>query len=66
MCDCECSKAFRIDEYLNTKICLWEKCLIGKLVSTCENEILNTIETSVDNKKVTCEDNSRLITRFHQ
>ena len=43
MCDCECSKAFRIDEYLNTKICLWEKCLIGKLVSTCENEILNTI-----------------------
>ena len=23
MFDCECSKAFRIDEYLNTKICLW-------------------------------------------
>ena len=53
MCDCECNKACKIDEYLNIKKCSCEKRLFGKLASACEDEILNTIETSLDDKKVT-------------
>ena len=45
MCDCERNKACKIDKYL-------DKRLFGKLVSGCEDEILNTGETSIDDKKV--------------
>ena len=54
-CDCECNKASEIGEYLEIKNCLWEKRLIRKLVLEKEDEILNTTETSLDDKKVTCE-----------
>ena len=30
-CDWEWKKACKIDEYLGTKNCSWEKCLIGKI-----------------------------------
>ena len=32
---CECNQANKIDEYLDIKNCLCEKCLFHKLVSTC-------------------------------
>ena len=32
--------------------------LLGKLVLTYEDEILNKTETSLDNKKITCEKNN--------
>ena len=51
MCDCEFNKTLRIDEYLDIKKCSCEKCLIAKLVLECEHEILNTTETSLDDKK---------------
>ena len=54
-CDCECSKACIIDEYLDIKNCSCEKRLFGKLVLAREDEILNTTETSLDNEKVTYE-----------
>ena len=57
MCACECNKACKIDEYLDTKIFSCETRLIGKLVLRCEDEILNTTETSLDDKKVTCKEN---------
>ena len=38
-CDCECNKACKIDEYLDIKNCSCEKCLIGKLLLECEDEI---------------------------
>ena len=60
-CDCECNKANKIDEYLDIKNCSCEKRLIGKLVLGCEDEILNTTETSPDDKKVTCEKSNCLI-----
>ena len=41
--------------------CLCEKRLIGKLVLESEDEILNTTETSLDDKKETCEKSNRLI-----
>ena len=63
MCGCECNKASNIDEYLNTKNCSCKKYLIGKLVLECENEILDTTETSLDHKKVICK--KILFTRFY-
>ena len=53
-CDCECNKACRIDEYLDIKNYFCEKRLIGKLVSECEDEILNTTETLLNDKKAAC------------
>ena len=50
-CDCECSKACKIDEYLDTKTCSCEKQLTGNIVLECEDEMLNTIETSLNDKK---------------
>ena len=61
MCDSESNKACKIEEYLDTKNCSYEKLLFGKLVLACEDEILNTIETSLDDKKVTCKENNCLI-----
>ena len=49
MCDCECNKAPKIDEHLDTKNN--KKRLIGKLVLGCEDKILNTTETSPDDKE---------------
>ena len=43
------------------KIIPAKKCLIGKLVLACEDEILNTTQTSLDDKKVTREENNCLI-----
>ena len=51
ICDCECNKACKIDEYLDSKNCSCKKHLIGKLVLGCEEEILNTTETFPDDKK---------------
>ena len=50
-CNCECNKACKIDEYLDITICSCEKRLIGKLILECEDEILDTTETSLDNQK---------------
>ena len=49
-CDFECNKACNIEDYLNIKNCLCKKCLIGILVLACENEILITIKTLLENK----------------
>ena len=49
---CVCSNACKIDEYLDTENCSFEKRLIGKLALEYEDEILNTTETSLDDKKV--------------
>ena len=42
-----------IFRYLDIKNCSYKKHLLDKLVLLCENEILNTTEASVDDKKVT-------------
>ena len=60
-CDCECNKACKIDEYLDIKNCLCRTPLISKLVLKCENEILNTTETLLDDEKVIYTKNSYLI-----
>ena len=60
-CDYECNKACKIDEYSYIKKCSCEKRLIGKRVLTCEDEMLNTIETSLDNKKEPCHKDNCLI-----
>ena len=39
-------------EHLDVKNCFYEKRLIGKLVLECENKILNTTETLLNDKKV--------------
>ena len=51
MCDCECNKVFKIYEYLDITNCSCEKGLFGKLVLACEDEVLNTTETSPNDKK---------------
>ena len=45
--------------------CSCEKHLIGKLVIECEDEILNTTETSLDDKKVTWKKIIVLLTQFY-
>ena len=55
-CDYDCNKACKIDEYLDIESCLCKKGLFGKLlVFACLDEILNTTETSLVGRKVTCE-----------
>ena len=49
MCDCECNRACKIDEYLDIKNCLSKKRLFGKLALVCQNGIINTTESSFDN-----------------
>ena len=61
MCDCNYSKACKLDQYLDTKNCSYKKRLISKLVLACEDEVLKTIETSLDDKKIRCEKNNCLI-----
>ena len=48
---CDCNRKWKIDEYLDIKSCTCRKRLFGKLALACEDEILNTIETSLDDKK---------------
>ena len=55
MCDYECNKACKIDEYLYVKNYSSQKLLIVRLVLVCMDGILNSTETSLDDKKVTCE-----------
>ena len=50
-CDCFCNKTRKIDGYWHIKNCCWEKRLFGKLVLAYEDEILNTTETSLFDKK---------------
>ena len=64
-CDCECNNTCKIDEYLHIKGCSCEKHLIGKLVLACEDNILSTTETSIDEKSVTHKKIIVLFTRFH-
>ena len=59
--DCKCNKACKIDEYLDIRNCSCEKCLIGKLVLEFEDEILNTTETSLDDKESNMRKNNCLI-----
>ena len=54
-CDCGCSKACKINEYLYIKNFSCGKRLFGKLVLACEDEVLNTTQASFDNKKVKCK-----------
>ena len=42
-----CNKACKIEQYLDIKNCSCKKHLFGKLVIACEDEILNTTETSL-------------------
>ena len=51
-CDCDYNMVCESDEYLDIINYLCEKCLFDKLVLACEDEILNTTETSYDDKKV--------------
>ena len=53
-CDSECKKAWKIDKYLNIKNCSCEKRLIDKLIVECEDEILNTTKTLLNDIKVAC------------
>ena len=48
-CDCEYDKTCRIGEYLDIKNFASKELVIGKLVLTCEDEILNTTETMLVN-----------------
>ena len=48
----ECNKACKIDKYLDIKKSLSRKCLYDKLVLACEDGILSTTETPLDDKKI--------------
>ena len=58
---CECNKACKTDKYLDIENCSCRKRQFGKLVIACEDEILNTTETLLDDKKYTCEKRNCLI-----
>ena len=57
--------ACKIDEYFDIKSCSCEKSLFGKLVLACEDEIINTNETSLDDKEVRRKKIVALFTIFH-
>ena len=59
--DCECNEACKIDEYSDIKNRSCKKRVIGKLVLACESETLNAITTSLDDKRVTCEESNCII-----
>ena len=62
-CDYEGNSSCKIDEYLG--ISIQKKFLFGKLVLACEDEILKTTETSLDDKKVTREKVIAVFILFH-
>ena len=51
ICNSDSNTACKIDEYLDTENCLCEKYLLHKLVLAREEEILNTTETSLNDKQ---------------
>ena len=55
MCDCECNKACKVNQYLDIKQCSCKKLLTEKLMLEREDEISNTIETSLNNKRSRCK-----------
>ena len=59
--DCECNKACKINEDLDTKNCSCEKYLVSKLALECKDEILNRTETLLNDKKLTYAKSSCLI-----
>ena len=61
MCDCDCSKAYNSDKYLDIKNWSCKQRLFGKSTLACEDEILNTTETRLVDKIVTCENHNCLI-----
>ena len=56
-CDWGFNKACKIDEYLDIKNCSCKKCLLVKLVL---DKVLNTTETLLVDKNVTCENHNCL------
>ena len=58
---CKCKRGCKIDEYLDIKNCSYEKRLIGKLVLGCKDELLNTTETLLNDKKVASAKSNYLI-----
>ena len=56
-CDCELNKICKVDEYLDIKNCSCENRLFSKLTLECEDEILNAMETIIEDKNVSCEKN---------
>ena len=50
--DCECNKAWKVDEYLDIKNWSCEKRQISKFLSEYEDEILDTTEFLLNDKKV--------------
>ena len=55
-CSCRSNKTCKIDEHLDIKTC-WYKKRNSMLIIACEDEILNTTETSADDNKITREKN---------
>ena len=49
--DCKCNKGNKIDEYFDTKHFSCKKWLISKLVLECQDEMLNTTETSPNDNR---------------
>ena len=56
MCDCECNKAYKNDEYVDIENLSFVKHLVSKLVLECEDEILNATKTF--DKRVKCENSN--------
>ena len=61
ICNCEYNKIWKKDKYLDIKHCSCEERLFPKLAVAYVNDILNTTETSLKDRKVICEKNSCLI-----
>ena len=57
MCDFECNKTCKIDKYLDIKTFSCAKHLFGALILACEDEISNTVNTSLVEKKIPYEKN---------
>ena len=49
--DCKCKKGCKIDKYLDIKNFSCKKGQLGKLALACEDQILNTTETSLEHRK---------------
>ena len=60
-CDCECNKTCNLDEYIDIKNGSCKNRLFEKLVLECEDQILNTSGTILNDKKVACAKSSCLI-----
>lgn len=60
-CDYECNKACKVDKYLNTKNCSNKKGVLGKLLLSYGDKILNTNETLFNDEKVACAKSNCLV-----